>query len=362
MQIFEAITEDPSAVQLNPDIYIHNLLPSLAMVYKGNKDGNARFLCLKIFFDILVNFLDEPLEDGQRSEDLKSIANQHFLPLYPTFVEDDDPIPMYAQKLLVMLIEFNFIRISDILHQKTVSQCFEFLLGDLSNANVNNVKLCLALTSAPEMENKVLSNLKVVRRIGNLLEFVKAKDMDDFLEPTLQLCMAFLLRSVKNRRGYVYSNEPTLLTESSCKMYSAVDEQQCIRDIHDFASNVGALIELSGFQEANIADLSSECVVLLLAAAPREATTSFLFNLPKVTSIIQSLSQDSFELPLLRILHAIGYSCRQYLSHAMILSLSVSEISKLEVIVRQLRSSSIPTIANVASVVALELQRMPRYV
>ncbi|KAL9659116.1 hypothetical protein QQ045_028206 [Rhodiola kirilowii] len=361
LQILESITEDPSAIQLNPYVYIHNLLPSLAVLYKGNKDGNARFLCLKILFDVMVNFLDEPLEPGQRSDDLKSIATQHFLPLYPTLVDDDDPIPMYAQKLLVMLIEFNFIKISDILHKKTVSQCFEFLLGDLSTANVNNVKLCLALTSALEMENKVLSQLKVVRRIGNLLEFVKAKDMEDFLEPTLQLCMAFLLRSVNNRKGYVYSKEPTLLSEGSCKMYNAVDEQQCIRDIHDLASNVGVLLELSGSQEANIADMGSECIVLLLAAAPREATTNLLFNLPKVTSIFQSLSRGSFDLPLRRMLHALGYSCRQYLSHAMILSFSVTEISRIESIVRQLKSSSNPGTANAASIVALELQRMPRY-
>uniref|UniRef100_A0A7N0UNZ4 Protein kinase domain-containing protein n=2 Tax=Kalanchoe fedtschenkoi TaxID=63787 RepID=A0A7N0UNZ4_KALFE len=363
LQIFESITEDPSAIQLNPEIYIHNLLPSLTVLYKGNKDGNARFLCLKIVFDVMVNLLDEPLEAGQRSEDLKSIATHNFLPLYPTLVDDDDPIPMYAQKLLVMLIECDFISISDILHKKTVSQSFEFLLGDLSNANVNNVKLCLALTSAPEMENKVLSQLKVVRRIGNLLEFVKAKDMEDFLEPTLQLCMAFLLRSVSNRKGFVYSKEPTLLSEGSCnKLNSAVDEQQCISDIHDFSSNVGVLLELSGSEDANIADLASECVVLLLAAAPREATTSFLFNLPKVTPILESSSQDSVGLPLLRVLHALGYSCRQYLSHAMILSLSVAEISRIEAIVHELRSSGMPDVASAALVVALELQRMPRYI
>ncbi|CAM8911860.1 unnamed protein product [Rhodiola kirilowii] len=362
LQIFESVTEDPSAIQLNPEIYIHNLLPSLAVLYKGNKDGNARFLCLKILFDVMVNFLDEPLEHGQRSEELKSIATHHFLPLYPTLVEDDDPIPMYAQKLLVMLIEFNFIKISDILDKKTVLQCFEFLLGDLSNANVNNVKLCLALTSAPEMENKVLSQLKVVRRIGNLLEFVKAKDMEDFLEPTLQLCMAFLLRSVSNRKGFVYSKEPTLLSEGMSKISNAVDEEQCIKDIHDFGSNVGVLIELTGSQEASIADLASECVVLLLAAAPREATTSFLYNLSKVTGILKSSSTNSFDLPLLRMLHALGYSCRQYLSHAMILSLSVTEISRLEAIVQELRSSSIPIVANAALLVALELQRLPRYI
>lgn len=332
----------------------------MAVLYKGNKDGDARFLCLKILFDVMVIFLNEPFEDEQWSEALKSISNIHFLPLYPTLIEDEDPIPMYAQKLLVMLIEFNYIKISDILHLKTVSQCFEFLLGDLSSANVNSVKLCLALASAPEMESRLLSQLKVVRRIGNLLEFVYAKDMEDFLEPTLGLCRAFLLRSVGSKRGFTYKKEPALLSNSSSEASSAVDQQQCIRDIMDFGSNVGVLLELSGSCEANVADIASECVVLLLKAAPREATPGFLTNLPKVSVILESWHKGIPHLLLQRMLHALGYSCRQYLSHALILSISVPEILRIEAIVSELKSSSVPDLANAALFVASELQRLPR--
>ncbi|KAK9287888.1 hypothetical protein L1049_016331 [Liquidambar formosana] len=341
LRVLESITEEPSVILESPNTFILEILPSLAVLYKGNKDGDARFLCLKILFDVLVIFLNEQPEDEQRIEDLKSISNTHFLPLYPTLMEDEDPIPMYAQKLLVMLIEFNYIKISDILHLKTVSQCFEFLLGDLSSANVNNVKLCLALASAPEMETKILSQLKVVRRIGNLLEFVNAKEMDDFLEPTLGLCRAFLLRSVSYRKGFTYSKEPALLCDGSSEAGSAVDQQQCIRDIMDFGSNVGVLLELSGSHEANVADIASECVVLLLKAAPREATTGFLTNLPKVTVILESCRRGLAQLLVQRVLHALGYSCRQYLSQAMILSISVPEVSRIEAIVSELKSSSI---------------------
>ncbi|KAG7991409.1 hypothetical protein I3843_02G074100 [Carya illinoinensis] len=223
-----------------------------------------------------------------RSEDLMSISNAHFLPLYPTLIEDEDPIPMYAQKLLVMFIEFNYIKISDILHQKTISQCLHFLPGDLSFANVNNVKLCLALTSALEMESKLLSQLKVVRSIGNLLEFVCAKNMEDFLEPTLGLCRAFLLRSISSRKGFYYSKEPDLLSDGIAETKGATDQQQSISDIMDFGSNVGVFLELSGYHETNVADIASECIVLLLKAAPREGTTDLLTNLSKVGVILES--------------------------------------------------------------------------
>lgn len=289
LRIFESLTEESPVILRNPDIFIHEILPSLTVLYKGNKDGDARFLCLKILFDVMIILLSEPIEEEQRLKDLKFISNTRFLPLYLTLIEDEDPIPIYAQKLLLMLLEFNFITIPDLLHLKTISQCFEFLLGDLSNANVNNVKLCLALASAPEMESKLLSHLKVVRRIGNFLEFVYAKGMEDLLEPTLGLCRAFLARSVGCTKGFSNTTEPFLIGDCAPELSGgAVDHQQCIKDIADFGSNVSVLLELSASTETNIADIASECVVLLLKVAPREATTGILTNLPKVTVILET--------------------------------------------------------------------------
>ncbi|GKU85564.1 hypothetical protein SLEP1_g221 [Rubroshorea leprosula] len=360
LRVLESIAEEGPLILESLDVFTCGILRSLTVLYRGNKDGDARCLCLKILFDVMVILLNEPFVHEQKLEDLKLISNSHFLPLYPTLIDDEDPIPMYAQKLLVMLIEFGYIKIPDILDLKMVSRCFEFLLGDLSSANVNNVKLCLALASAPEMDSKLLSQLKVVRKIGHLLEFVYAKDMEDFLEPTLGLCRSFLRQSVASRKGFVYTKEPVLLGDGSSEASSALDQQQCIRDITDFGINVGVLLELSGSSEANVADVASECVVLLFKAAPREATTGFLTNLPKVGAILESWRKSISHLLLQRMLHALGYSCRQYLSHAMILSISVSEITRLEAIVSELKSSSIPALANVASLVGLELQRLPR--
>ncbi|KAL3329897.1 hypothetical protein AABB24_033987 [Solanum stoloniferum] len=360
LRVLEYIAEEMSLVQESSSIFVCQILPSLSVVYKGNKDGDARFLCLKILFDVMVILLDETSENEQKPENLKSISNSYFLPLYPSLIEDEDPIPAYAQKLLVMLIEYNHIKIADIVHMKIISQCFEFLLGDFSTANVNNVLLCLALTSAPELDTKSLSQLKVVRKIGSLLEFVYAKEMEDFIEPTLRLCRAFLLRSVGSVRGTMFAKEPVRLFENSSDGASAFDQNECIRDIMDFGENVGVLLELTHLNEINVADLASECLILLLKAAPREATTGFLTNLPKVSLILESWRQSTSQLLLQRILIALGYSCRQYLSHAMILSISLPEISKIEGIVSQVKSSTIPSLVDAASRAALELQRLPR--
>ncbi|KAL9232828.1 hypothetical protein vseg_007893 [Gypsophila vaccaria] len=360
LRVLESIVEEQSLVLEWPNVFIREILSRLCLIYKGHKDGDARFLCLKILFDVMVIFLDEPLGDEQQIEELKSISTVHFLPLYPMFVEDEDPLPIYAQKLLLMLVEFDYIKISDILHIRAVQQCFTFLLGDLASVNVNNVKLCLALASAPELETKALSQLKVVRKIGNLLEFVNAREMGDFVEPTLGLCRTFLLRSACYRKGVSYSKEPDLLSNSFGEANTVVDQQQCIRDIADFGANVGVLLELCTSQETNVADIASECVVLLLRLAPREGTTGFLTNLRKVSGILECWLQRNSQLLIQRMLHALGYSCRQYFSHAMILSMAISEIPKIKTIVSEIQRSNIPTLAGVASLVVSELDRLPR--
>ncbi|EPS71184.1 hypothetical protein M569_03574, partial [Genlisea aurea] len=309
LRVLESIAEEMAVISSNPTIFICQILPSLATLYKGNKDGDARFLCLKIFFDVMVLFLTEPPPDKEMEEALQHLSNAQFLPLYTSLIEDEDPIPMYAQKLLVMLIESNRIAVPDILHMKAVfSNCFEALLGDFSTVSVSNIRLCAALVSAAsELEVGTLSKLKVVRRIGNLLELVHAKEMEDFIEPTLGLCRAFLLRSVSSNSD---------------------ENNFSIRDISDLGENAGVLLELSKSPESAVSDLASECLSILMKAAPREGSMNFLMNLGKVSALLEELRMNTFrqESVLERILQALAFSCRQYRSHAMIISIRTTEL------------------------------------
>ncbi|KVH89837.1 Armadillo-like helical [Cynara cardunculus var. scolymus] len=110
LRVLEAITEEPSVIEENWSSFIHEILPSLSLLCKGSKDGDARFLCLKIWFEVVVNLLNEVQDDNGRREELKSVSRDHFLPLYPKLIEDEDPIPIYAQKLHQMLVEFSILQ------------------------------------------------------------------------------------------------------------------------------------------------------------------------------------------------------------------------------------------------------------
>lgn len=361
LRVLEAATEEPSVILKEHRIFTSRFLPSLSILYKGNKDCDARFLCLKIMSDVMiVIFSDSSLTaEEQTIADLKTISHKYFLPMYPSFAEDEDPIPMYAQKLLVMLMEHDCVKVSDILNEATVSQCFEFLLGDLSNANVSNVKLCYALASAPDMDSNILSQLQVVRRIGNLVEFVTAKDMDDFLEPTLELCRAFIIRGIGSNRSIALTKEPALLVDSAFSMSIAVDQQSCIMDICDLGGSMGIFLEVVANSDPQISDLASDCMVLLLKAAPREATMGLLTNLPKLSTLLDSLKHGA-SLQLTRLLYCLAFSCRQYLAQGMILSISVPALMRVEALVSVFKGSHDSSLADAASYLAAELQRLPR--
>ena len=126
--------------------------------------------------------------------------------MYPILVEDEDPIPMYAQKLLVMLLDLECIQIEDILQLKLISQFFEFLQSDLASINLHNVRLCLYLASSPKVDSKALSDLRIVSHVGALLDFVHAKGMQDFLDPVLLVCRSFLIRNVGDSLGFNSNN------------------------------------------------------------------------------------------------------------------------------------------------------------
>ncbi|XP_076927119.1 serine/threonine-protein kinase RUNKEL-like [Bidens hawaiensis] len=109
LRVLEAITEEASIIEENHTTFVIEILPGLSTLCKGSKDGDARFLCLKIWFEVVVNMLTEAPKDTRRLEVLKSVCRDHFVPMHPMLMQDEDPTPIYAQKLREMLLEFNII-------------------------------------------------------------------------------------------------------------------------------------------------------------------------------------------------------------------------------------------------------------
>lgn len=382
LQIIEVLSQQSTVVLGFPDIFIAQMLPSLALLYKTNTDGYTRFLCFKIFFDILVLHLDsvsasssDELPDAQQQPmnteqhrpscmtQMEAIVGQHFLPLYPKLVEDEDPIPMYAHKLLVMLLEHKCIKIADILQLKLVSQLFDFLSDDLSSINLHNVRLCLFLASAPEVDTSSLSRLKVVRKIGALLDFVHAKGMEDFLDPVLSVCRFFLLRNA----GIIHN---TVAGAGGEKKGSSSEDAAGIEDIAELGQHAGIFMELCGSHEPQIAEAAAECLVLVVTAAPRAAASGYFASLSKMAHVLEACANCHGPAVLQqlqrRLLFALSVVCKEQRASSPTLQplrppvISNADFIALENIVIRLRKSSFPQVAEVAISAAFELQRLPR--
>lgn len=86
LQIVEVMSQQSTTLLAHPDSFIAKVLPSLAILYDKNTDGDMRFLCLKVFFDILVVFLDDissvnSTEDQQPSATVLSAPRRYNRPI-----------------------------------------------------------------------------------------------------------------------------------------------------------------------------------------------------------------------------------------------------------------------------------------
>ncbi|KAL3692536.1 hypothetical protein R1sor_006187 [Riccia sorocarpa] len=357
LQIIEVLSQQSALVLRYPDTFIAQVLPSLAQLYKTNTDGDMRFLCFKIFFDILMLYLedisasngDSSLQRGPTCMTrMEPIIGKHFLPLYHKLVEDEDPIPMYAHKLLVMLLDHKCIKVADILQLKLVSQFFEFLFDDLSTINLHNVRLCLFLASAPEVDSNTLSSLKVVGRIGALLDFVHAKGMEDFLDPVLSVCKFFLVRNAASS-GKTGGNEKG---------------EGLIEGIGELCAHSGIFLELCASHEPRISETATECLVHAAKAAPRATAGGVLSNLSRVAQVLESYA-ERHDIQH-RLLYVVSVICRERRAAASSETsspgpkFSNSDYITLENVVVRLRKSSSPQVAEAAVSAAYDLQRLPR--
>jgi serine/threonine-protein kinase ULK4 len=348
LRIFEVFSQQSSIPLAHPDVFFHEVLPSLAILYRKKSSGDTRFLCLKTFFDVLVVYLDNianpPEEDLNKNsngsashKDLRMIAREQFLPYYSSLLDDDDPIPMYAQKTLMMLLDIKCIGIEDILGLKLLSQFFDFLRDDFSTVNLHSVRLCLFLASAPEVKTSSLSELGICGKVGALVEFVHGRDMEDFLEPSLSLCKSLLARC-------------------------SVDE---IKDAGEFVSYMNVFLELCCRNEVQVAEVASECLYLLVKVIPKAAAPELALRFSLFRNVLERCSKSqggksasTMQERLLLTLSAVCRECRagQYSNQHTFRHLSGPDASALISIVSRFKNSNVQAVADAASDSLLELQ------
>ncbi|GLI65982.1 hypothetical protein VaNZ11_009669 [Volvox africanus] len=206
MPVLEALCQQGELVLQHYSAVLNTLLPALCGVVSTEAEsGDTRFFCLRMVSDVLQTLLlDEELYGSaqQRAEggggvaaaQIDRVLRSHILPLVPRLLRDEDPMPLYALKLLGGLLEINLAYVADVEAMGLAAQFFEFLSLEHSNNNVHNIRLCRQIIAAGTMPVSQLLELQVAEKVAAVLEYASNNAVEPFLEPVLELVNTILQR------------------------------------------------------------------------------------------------------------------------------------------------------------------------
>ena len=222
---------------------------------RGRSSADGRFLALKLTCDLAlplwldpdldahqgVSSGDGPSGDGRR-EALAALIRGGLLPLCPALLGDEDPIPLYALKLLGGALEADAAMCGDAARFGLAPKFFEFLSLEHTNNNVHNVRLCLALARSRAVRTlELLVDFAAGHKVAAVLAYAHENAVEPFLEPSLGICAALFSRVVDLRE--TVGSDPDDLD-------AAMDGVAPLFDV------VGVLIECGSAGETEVASFA----------------------------------------------------------------------------------------------------------
>ena len=190
------------------EVILSNLLPAVCTVVTSPAEsGDTRFLCLRLVSEVTQLYLmDSELYGagpsgsgsgggrGVAADVIDSLLRDTILPTIPRLLQDEDPMPLYALKLLGGLLEVNPGYVANVESMGLSSQFFDFLSLEHANNNVHNIKLCRQVIHAGRMSTQELLRLQVADRVAAVVNYAAQNNVEPFLEPVLELSHTLMQR------------------------------------------------------------------------------------------------------------------------------------------------------------------------
>ena len=239
--LLETLSRDAQKNLLRfPKVTIREVLPALAKLLRGSDSPDARFLALKLTCDSMLPLLAlQPVKidyenarsnaEEMREEAARGDANSvcqidaddkrylteslrmDFLPSCPALLMDEDPIPLYALKLLAGSMnncgaeeEENANARGDEALEKALahfaSKFFAFLSLDHANNNAHNARLCLFLCRSKNSilsTRKLFTELNACERVADVLVYSRENRVEPFVEPASKMCEVLAKRAMQ---------------------------------------------------------------------------------------------------------------------------------------------------------------------
>lgn len=179
--IVEAISLHPSIIQQYHNIIVECILDPLALLCLSD-NGDAKLAALKLFTEMAAAILnpstDLPSATAAATKDscrrLGSIVKAKLLPQYDQLLLDQNPLPVYALRLLTLLLQHTPSFVRDLNADSVLAALFEVLMDNASNPASGTLRQATAamrcIISSKDAPMAALHDMNVAASLSNLVE------------------------------------------------------------------------------------------------------------------------------------------------------------------------------------------------
>jgi len=200
--LLETCAECAAELLHKVDALTKHLLPALCELLEECDDLETRFLALKLIYELLVP-LRMDLDIATRAgADKKVIAHQLddilmnvLFPMCPALIDSEDPIPLYALKLLSGTVTFDPALCREIIALGLAPRFFDFLSLEHTNNNEHNIHLCLALARCKALSTASLYEYDAPRKVAAVCAYTHDRNVTQFVSPALGIAAVLLRRA-----------------------------------------------------------------------------------------------------------------------------------------------------------------------
>mmetsp|Transcript_37117 Transcript_37117/g.82576 ORF Transcript_37117/g.82576 Transcript_37117/m.82576 type:complete len:1288 (+) Transcript_37117:271-4134(+) len=290
MHVLEAICQQTELVLQNHQVMLDHLLPALCeVIATATESGDTRCFCLRMVSEVTqLYLLDTELygtpsaktheaRTGMATKAIDNLLRSFILPTVPQLLKDEEPMPLFALKLLGGLLEVNMAYVHDVEDMGLATQFFEFLSLEHSNNNVHNIRLCRQIIAGGSLPASTLQQLQVADKVAAVLEYATQNNVEPFLEPVLELCHTIVQRdSQEVEEG---RSDGSLMAV--------------------FLDNAPIFLELSAHTDAPVSCAAALCVLDMVAVYPQQCAQWLLSpeSLAIVVTVLQGELLDGAPVP-----------------------------------------------------------------
>ncbi len=180
------------------------MLPVLLSKIKSDS-ADIRFLSLKIFTDIIIQYLhDDSIYDLKGGDNLQVNADGNSIKvsskqindlivknLFPSFsiiLADNEPVPLFGLKLLAAIIERNPVQfVSELKKFNLFSQISEYYLVNHPRLNRHSIKIIKSVIEAKELSFQEYGVYKIIEKTSAIMKSMLQSKQDWCIEILLDI-------------------------------------------------------------------------------------------------------------------------------------------------------------------------------